>query len=90
MLLEEFEPKVKHVQAVDNVEADALSTLDLEPRLQDEVQDTKTPVQLRYVNQTDMEEILEDVFSISPRGIRQDQKKDKKFQGVYKSIEIPK
>ena len=46
MLLEEFRPEVKHVQGVKNVVADALSRLDLEPKRQDEVQDTKTNNQL--------------------------------------------
>ena len=77
MLLEEFGPEVKHVQGVKNVVADALSRLDLEPKSQDEVQDTKTNNQLSYVNQTDMDKILEDVFPMSPREIRQHQKRMK-------------
>ena len=76
---EEFGPEFKHVQGVKNMVADALSRLDLEPKSQDEVQDTKTNNQLSYVNQTDMEEILEDVFPMSPREIRQHQKKDEKL-----------
>ena len=79
MLLEEFGPEVKHIQGVKNVVANALSRLDLEPKSQDEVQDTKTNNQLSYVNQTDVEEILEDVFPMSPWEIRQHQKKDKKL-----------
>ena len=80
MLLEEFGPEVKYVQGVKNVVADAPSRLDLEPKSQDEVQDTKTNNKLSYVNQTDMEEILEDVFPIPPREIRQHQKRMKNWR----------
>ena len=76
--MEKFGPEIKPVQGVKNVVADALSRLDLEPKTQDEVQDTKTPAQLTYVKQTDMEEILEDMFPMSPREIRQHHKKEQK------------
>ena len=77
MLLKEFGPEVKHAQGVQNLFANALSRLDLEPKSQDEVQDTKANNQLSYVNETDMKEILEDVFPMSPREIRQHRKRIK-------------
>ena len=39
--------------------ADALSRLDLEPKKYDEIEDTKTLMQLSYVNQKDIDEVLE-------------------------------
>ena len=66
MLLEEFGPEVKHIQGEKNVVADALSRLDLTKQQYDEIVDTKTPSQLSYANQTDISEILEELFPMSP------------------------
>ena len=49
-----------------NVVADALSHLDLTQKQHDMIVDTKNPPQLSYVNQTDINEVLEEVFPMSP------------------------
>ena len=80
MLLEEFGPEVKHIQGEKNVVADALSRLDLTKQQYDEIVDTKTPSQLSYANQTDISEILEELFPMSPQEIKCHQQKDEKLQ----------
>ena len=79
MLLEEFGPTVEHIKGEKNVVADALSCLDLTQKQHDMIMDTKNPPQLSYVNQTDIDEVLEDVFPMSPKEIKKHQRKDKKL-----------
>ena len=76
MLLEEFGPKVEHIQGTKNVVADALSRLDMQPKQHDLISDTKVTTQLSYANQTDIDEILEEVFPLSPKEIQSHQQKD--------------
>ena len=84
MILEEFGPQVEYVQGPKNVVADALSRLDLKTKQHDEINDTQNPIQLSYVNQTDMDEVLESLFPMSPKEIRSHQEKDRK---LLKSLE---
>ena len=77
MLLEEFGPAVEHIKGEKNVVADALSRLDLIPKRHDVLEDTSSPTQLSYVNQTDIDEVIKDAFPMSPKGIRNHQKKKK-------------
>ena len=77
MLLEEFGPTVEHIKGEKNVIADALSRLDLMPKQHDVLEDTSTPKQWSYVNQTDIDEVIDDSFPMSPKGIRNHQKKIK-------------
>ena len=54
MLLEEYGPKVEHINGEKNIIADALSRLDLSPKQHDIIDDTETTTKLSYVNQTDI------------------------------------
>ena len=84
MLLEEYGPTVQHIQGEKNIVADALSRLDLSQKQHDEIQDTKITTQLSYVNQTDINEVLEEVFPMSPKEIKSHQRKDAR---LMKSLE---
>ena len=61
-----------------NVVADALSCLDLTQKQHDMIMDTKNPHK-SYVNQTGIDEVLEDVFPMPPKEIKKHQRKDKKL-----------
>ena len=85
MLLEEFGPKVEHVQGQKNVVADALSRLDLTPKQHDEINDTPHPTQLSYATEAEINEVMEELFPMAPKEIRSHQKKDKKLQQYLQS-----
>ena len=80
MLLEEFGPKVEYVQGHKNVVADTLSRLDLQSKQHDEIDDTEHPTQLAYFKEEDVNNVLEEIFPMSPKEIRSHQEKDKKLQ----------
>ena len=80
MLLEEFGPKVEYVQGHKNVVADALSRLDLQSKQHDEIDDTEHPTQLAYFKEEDVDNVLEEIFPMSPKEIKSHQEKDKKLQ----------
>ena len=88
MLLEEFGPTVEHIRGEKNVIADALSRLDLKPKQHDVLEDTSTPTQFSYINHTDIDEVIEDAFLMSPKGIRNHLKKDKKLKKIYWNMRI--
>ena len=69
-----------NTQGEKNIVTDALSRLDLAQKQHNEIQDTKITTQLSYVNQTDINEVLEEVFPMSPK----DQRKDAR---LMKSLE---
>ena len=85
MLLEEFGPKVEHIQGEKNVVADALTRLDMQPKQHDVLEDTRTPVQLSYVTDTDINEVLEELFPMSPKEIYSHQQRD---QDLLKKLEV--
>ena len=84
MLLEEYGPTVQHIQGEKNIVTDALTRLELSQKQHDEIQDTKVTTQLSYVNQTDLNEVLEEVFPMSPKEIKSHQRKDAR---LMKSLE---
>ena len=59
--------------------ADALSRLDLTQKQHDMIMDTNNPPQMSYVNQTDIDEVLEEVFPMSPKEMKKYQRTDKKL-----------
>ena len=74
MLLEEFDPKVEHVQEVKNVVAETLSHLDIEAKPYDSINDTHKTMEL-----SDVKDIFEELFPMSPKEIRSHQQKDEKL-----------
>ena len=84
MLLEEFGPQFKFINGVKNVVADAMSRLDLTEKHHDIIEDTTKDVQLSYANDKEMEEVMEDIFPMSPREIKRHQRRDQK---LMKSLE---
>ena len=77
MLLEEFGPRVEHIESKKNVIADTLSCLDLSPKQHDTIDDTETTTQLSYVNQTDIDEVSSEAFPMLPKTIKKLQKRIK-------------
>ena len=76
MILEEYGPKFEHIEGKKNVVADALSRLDMIPKQYDVIAEDKKTTQLSYLSQ---EDILEEVFPMSPKEIKSHQEKDKQL-----------
>jgi len=81
MLIEEYGPEFRHIKGEKNVVADALSRLQMTPKQHDELKWEPEKDQMSYVTE---EDILEEVFPMSPKELFAHQQKDKSLLSKLK------